>query len=178
MTEENLDIVNENNNLTGETKPRSLIHSTGLWHRIVHIYFFHKVDNTIEFLVHLRAETKDSDPNHWDTRFGGHIRAGETIEQTVIREIKEEVSLNVDFNDLIEGDWRKQHKHPNNEFSKVYYFEFKGDIKDLKFDDGEVQKAKWMSINEVERSIKEESDIWAGSIKEFGEISDFLEKKI
>lgn len=29
MSEEYLDIVDENNNLTGESRPRSLVHSTG-----------------------------------------------------------------------------------------------------------------------------------------------------
>ena len=40
MQEEYLDIVDENENLTGEKELRSVVHAKGLWHRVVHIYFF------------------------------------------------------------------------------------------------------------------------------------------
>ena len=76
MEKEYLDLVDENNNLTGEKELRSVVHSTGLWHRTVHIYFFRKINNIFEFLVHLRSKDKDLRPNCWDTRFGGHIKAG------------------------------------------------------------------------------------------------------
>lgn len=178
MPEEYLDIVDENNNPTGESKPRSLVHSTGLWHRTVHIYLFRKNDNIIEFLVHLRAKTKDLSPNKWDTRFGGHIKIGEDVEQAVVDEIKEELGLNINTNDLIEGDWIKRKRdYPNNEFSKVYYLEFKGDIKDLRFDDGEVQTVRWLSIKEIENSMKKESDKWSGE-NDLNKITKFLLNKL
>ena len=90
MDEEYLEIVDENNNLTGERKPRSLVHSNGLWHRVVHIYFFRIINKEIEILVQLRSKTKDLSPNMWDTRFGGHIKAGEKLEQAVVDEIRED----------------------------------------------------------------------------------------
>jgi len=76
MPEEYLEIVNENNDLISRVEPRSFVHSTGLWYRTVHIYFFRKSNKKIEFLVHLRAKTKDLNPNKWDARFGGHIKSG------------------------------------------------------------------------------------------------------
>ena len=42
MLDEYLDIVDENNNLTGKKALRSEIHSYGIWHRTVHIYLFRK----------------------------------------------------------------------------------------------------------------------------------------
>ena len=47
MAEEYLDLVNEENKLTSKNELRSVIHSTGLWHRTVHIYLFRKTDNNI-----------------------------------------------------------------------------------------------------------------------------------
>jgi|TARA_Y100000031_G_scaffold61222_1_gene69065 isopentenyldiphosphate isomerase len=178
MTEEHLDIVDENNNLTGEKKPRSLVHATGLWHRIVNIYFFRRIDNNIDFLVHLRAKTKDLYPNCWDTRFGGHVKSGRDIEYTALNEIKDEVGLEVSFDNLIKGSWRKNDEYPNNEFNQVYYFEFKGVLKDLKFDDGEVQKVKWLSIDEIEKSMNKEPNIWAEKAKDFRQATDFLEAQL
>ena len=173
MTEEYLDIVDEYNNPTGESKLRSLVHSNGLWHRTVHIYFFDRIDNTVKFLVHLRAKTKDLDPNRWDTRFGGHIKVGEELEQAVVDEVKEEVGLDIEISDLIEGEWRKRKKYPNNEFTKVYYLEFKKNIKNLSFDDEEVQRVRWLSANQIEKSMKKEPNMWSGK-NDFNKITEFL----
>lgn len=178
IKEENLDIVDENNVPSGETRPRSLVHSTGLWHRTVHIYFFRKAGNTIEFLVHLRAKTKDLNPNKWDTRFGGHIKTGKSVEETVLNEIKDEVGLSVKLSDLIEGDWRKRNKYPNNEFTKTYYFEFTGSFKDLKFDDGEVQRVKWLSADKILKSMEKKPEKWSGEASHFEDIVGFLENKL
>ena len=176
--EEYLDIVDEKNNPTGESKLRYLVHSTGLWHRTIHIYVFHQVSSGLEVLVHLRAKTKDLSPNKWDTRFGGHIKSGENIGQATIDEIKDEIGIVIKPNDLIEGEWRKKKKYPNNEFSKIYYFEFERKVRDLKFNDGEVQKVKWLSIRDIKSSMRQESDKWAGKVDDFNEIIKFLENKL
>ena len=177
MDEEYLEIVDENNNLTGERKPRSLVHSNGLWHRVVHIYFFRIINKEIEILVQLRSKTKDLSPNMWDTRFGGHIKAGEKLEQAVVDEIREEVGLNVNVRDLVEGEWRKQEKYPNNEFIKVCYLEFKDDLKKLKFDDGEVQKVKWMSFSNIKQLMDEKPKEWCGKSNNFAAIIRYLKFK-
>lgn len=167
MNQEYIDLVDEKNNLTGEQEKRSVIHSKGLWHRTIHIYFFRKVDDRIDFLVHLRSKKKDLHPNCWDTRFGGHIQSGQNIEAGAIDEIKEETDLDIEGTDLIDGGWRKTDSYPNNEFNRVYYFEFKGNTNDLKFNDGEVQKVKWMFLDDIIKSMKDEPSIWAGDSEEF-----------
>ena len=79
---------------------------------------------------------------------------------------------------MIEGEWGKRGNYPNNEFTKVYYFEFKGDERDLKFNDGEVQKVKWMSISDVENSIYKKSEEWSGKLGNFVKNIDFLTKRL
>src|SRR3989338_1296834 len=118
IMEEYFDIVDENNQQTGEKRLRFEAHTLGLWHRTVHIYFFRQKDNQIEFLVHLRSKYKDLHPNCWDTRFGGHLKSGETIEKTVINEIKEELGLEIDLNSLIKGSVHKRDKKTNRERSE------------------------------------------------------------
>ena len=142
MSSELLDIVDENNKLTGESAPRSKIHSEGIWHRTVHIYLFRKNNDNVDFLVHLRSPLKDLHPNCWDTRFGGHIKSGVSLEEGLKSELSEELGLNADDYKLIEGKWHKRDKFPNCEFTKTYFLEYKGNLEDLKFDDGEVQKVK------------------------------------
>jgi len=164
--------------LTGESAPRSKVHSEGIWHRTVHIYLFRKNNNKIEFLVHLRSKFKDLHPNHWDTRFGGHIKEGMTLEEGVKNELEEEIGLKVDGNKLIEGAWRKKDKMPDRQFTRVYYFEYNDSTENLKFNDGEVQEVKWMSLDDIKESMVNKSKNWAPSLKGFTEISDYLIKAI
>lgn len=178
MPEEFLDIVSENNELTGESALRSRVHAEGLWHRTVHIYLFRKVNNEVEFLVHLRSPFKDLNPNKWDTRFGGHLKSGTTIEEGVKSELKEEIGIDIDPDILIEGMTYKRDKFPNKEFSKIYYLEYSDGLGSIKFNDGEVQEVKWMSVAEIKKSIAENQNEWSGSLSGFTDISDYLLEKI
>lgn len=144
----------------------------------MHIYLFRKNNNKVEFLVHLRSPFKDLHPNCWDTRFGGHIKSGLTLEEGVKSELEEEIGLNAGKYKLIEGEWRKRNIMPNREFTKAYFLEYPNDIDDLKFNDGEVQKVKWMSIEKIKGSITESSEKWSGNIQGFTKISDYLSEKL
>ncbi|OGB74057.1 hypothetical protein A2V68_02380 [candidate division Kazan bacterium RBG_13_50_9] len=176
--EEVIDIVDENNQPTGEGRPRSVVHADGLWHRTVHIYLFRKQGTEIEFLTHLRSAKKDLHPNAWDTRFGGHIKSGSDIQQTTINELKDELGLDLDFNALIEGNWRKCDHYPNREFAQVFYLEFNGDINDLRFQDDEVQEARWMTTKDIEKSMADNPEQWSGGIDGFREVMSTLTEKL
>ncbi len=178
MAEELLDIVDENNKLIGQSAPRSQIHAEGIWHRTVHIYLFRKIKDQLEFLVHLRSTSKDLYPNCWDTRFGGHIKAGYEIEAGAKSELKEEIGLNIDNYELLLGQWVKLNDYPNCEFTKNYFLEYPGSVSDLKFNDGEVQEVGWMDIEEIKKSMTKDSQNWAASLSGFVEISNFLLNKL
>ncbi len=175
---EYLDLVDENNVLTGENRLRSEIHSTGLWHRTVHIYLFKIVENQISILVHLRSKEKDSNPNCWDTRFGGHIKSGESIEDGIKNELMEEVGLDLNQKSLIQGEIFKRDHNPNREFTHSFYYEFNGDIATLKFNDGEVQEIKWMSSEDIIKSMTDKPEIWSASKTGFVQILDILKQKL
>jgi 8-oxo-dGTP diphosphatase len=157
MKPEYFDIVDENNVPLGITKERSLVHKDGDWHHSVHIYV---LNDKNEFLVHLRAPFKDLHPNCWDTRFGGHVLAGDTIENTAVRELREETGIKVKYEELIKGIIIKHDGGTNKEFNETYYYKFRdNDI--LKFNDGEVVEAKWMPVEEILKSIKDSPNKWA-----------------
>lgn len=172
--EEYFDIVDENGTPTGEKRLRSEAHTQGLWHRTVHVYLFRKKDNDIEFLAHLRAKTKDLHPNKWDTRFGGHLKSGESVEGAVKGELQEELGLVLNPSDLIKGEINKGGGYPNREFTHTYYYEFNGDISSLIFNDGEVQAIKWMKSSDIMESMVKSSDIWTGSQKGFSRVLEIL----
>lgn len=172
--EEYLDIVDENNNITGEKKLRSLIHRDGSWHRTVHIYYFMKKNNEYYFLVHLRSKAKDLCPNMWDTRFGGHLKSGQDVKQTLISELEEEIGLRADINKFIPGPILKRDDLPNNEFTYVYYYPGLEDISSLKFADNEVQEVKWLPAQDIVEGIKNNSNDWAPSLEGFEGIYKYL----
>lgn len=174
MSEELFDIVDENNNHTGQAVTRKEVHEKGIWHRVVHVYFFREHENSIEFLVHLRSKHKDRVPNMWDTRFGGHIKSDENIEGTVVGEMADEVGLNVKFSDLLVGEISKREDFPDNEFRYTFYYRFSGDLSELHFSDGEVQAVRWMSIAQIKASMKKEPEQWAAGLEGFKKVSSFL----
>ncbi len=52
---EYLDVVDENNNLTGKTEERNIIHEKGIWHREVAVWIMNEQG---EILLQKRASTK------------------------------------------------------------------------------------------------------------------------
>lgn len=172
--DEYLDILDENGNETGEKRLRSEVHSQGLWHRTVHIYFYRKEEGKIELLVHLRSKNKDLKPNTWDTRFGGHLKSGQSIDQALIGEVKEETGLEIKRERLHDGPIIKRDKFPNREFTFAYFYEFTGDSNQLSFKDHEVQKVKWMDIEDIARAMVDYQDKWSPRAEHFGQIADFV----
>lgn len=178
MKEEYFDVVDENNQPLGIKKLRSEVHRDGDWHRTVHIYFFNQEDGIRKYLVHLRAKDKDVSPNRWDTRFGGHLQAEDSFETAAVKEVKDEVGLDVSLDDLIEGEIYKRQDKAHQEFTKVYYYQFRGDAASLKFNDGEVQAVKWVSKDEIEKSIRENPEQWAPRPEGFLKINSVLDTKL
>ena len=176
MTTELLDLVDENNHLTGEMAARSEVHARGLWHRTVHIFVFRRVGENIELLVHLRSMEKDAYPGHWDNKFGGHIVSGGSVEGAVKSELKEEVGLSADDFRLVEGAWRKSMR--NNEFQKMYFLEYDGDMSDLSMNDGEVEEVKWMALEDIRKAIEKGEEKWTSPLRVFDEVTEHLKDKI
>jgi isopentenyl-diphosphate Delta-isomerase len=178
MQEEYFDIVDENNLPTGQVTARQDAHTKGLWHRAVHIYCVRKSEVGVDFLVHLRSKEKGRHPNCWDTRFGGHVKAGETVEEAVLGELEDEAGLAVSLNDLVQADIRVSDHGANREFNYVYFLVGDRPVESLVFQDGEVQEVKWMSADEVLESMQKELDRWSGNPDTFREISEWISEKL
>lgn len=93
---EYLDIVNDLDQIIG-SELRENIHKNGLLHREVHVWLYTK-DN--EIIFQKRGIHKDS-AGLLDATVGGHVDKGEDYQEAAIREIKEEVGIEIIPEDLI-----------------------------------------------------------------------------
>lgn len=87
-----IDILDENGNLTGKSATKEYIYDNGLWHRSAHIWIMNE-DN--ELLVQKRNPMKNTFPNLWAISAAGHVLAGETSIQSGLRELKEELDIDI-----------------------------------------------------------------------------------
>ena len=98
MSEELLQIVDREGNPVG-TAPRSECHGNPqLIQAVVHLHMF---DRAGRLYLQKRAATKDRYPGRWDSSVGGHVAPGETPDQAIRREAREE--LGIDLSDSTEA---------------------------------------------------------------------------
>src|SRR5207237_2201274 len=126
--DELFDILDARGNPTGEVRPRWQVHRDGHWHRALHIWVG-GVDAQVGpfVLFQRRSLTKDTWPGALDVAVGGHVRAGDTLEQTV-REAEEEIGLAVTLAALVPLGRRFRRSSPSdrkrgvvdNELQEVY----------------------------------------------------------
>jgi isopentenyldiphosphate isomerase len=151
-TDELLFVVDESNNPI-EPKPRKQVHSEGFWHRTAHIWV---INSGEQILCQKRSMLKDSNPGKWEAFFGGHMAPGEEYKDNAIIELKEELGISVDKEDL---QFFEIFKHERaHEFQAVYYINWNGDINTLKLEKEEVDQVKLFSLEEIYKTIVEEQN--------------------
>ena len=95
--EEMIDVLDENGTKTGEVLSRKEVHKQGLWHKIIAIAI---IDENNRILMQQRSFTKDTNPGQWDISAAGHVSAGQTPLEAAVREINEEVGIEIEEKDL------------------------------------------------------------------------------
>jgi len=86
------DIVTPEGKVVGKA-PRTLCHGNpNLLHPVVHVHVFNSKG---QLWLQKRAKTKKIQPGKWDTSVGGHVASGERIEQALLREVKEEMGIDI-----------------------------------------------------------------------------------
>ena len=145
-----VDLLNNRKELTGETCERNAV-PEGKYRLSIHIWI---VNDKNEMLIQQRSASRKMFPNMW-TNTGGACIAGETSIETVFRELKEELNVipNIDDLELIASYKRKK------DYVDVWLLRQNININDLKFNDNEVQAAKWATIEEWEKLLIEEQAV-------------------
>ena len=149
--DEYIDILNEAGEPNGTTCLKSEAHKKGLFHASAHIWIF---NNRNEVLIQKRAANKDTFPNLWDVSVAGHISAGEKPIVSAIREVKEEIGLSIEQENLhYIGTSKKRIQHYKDlidfELHHIYMCKFDFDINSLKIQEEEVAEVNLISIQNL-----------------------------
>ncbi len=83
-------IVDPDGTVLGSITRGEAHNGSKILHPVVHLHLFNSKG---ELYLQRRPEWKDIQPGKWDTACGGHIDYGETPEQALIREVREELGV-------------------------------------------------------------------------------------
>ena len=152
---EYLEVVDENNNLTGKIEERDVIHEKGLWHREISVWIMNKNGDV---LLQKRSAKKKQGANKWSI-CAGHVDVGEDPKMTAIREIEEELGIKVEENELKYLFTSKSAivlpNSYNNVFSYKYFLKTNALIEDYKINLDELSELKYISLDELEQLMKD-----------------------
>lgn len=158
------DIYDENKQLTGNKMVRNDWNMKPDQFHLTVLGVIERFDG--KFLITKRVETKSWAPGHWEVS-GGGVMAGETSYEAVVREIKEEVGLDVT---KAKGGYAFSYKRvnleeKNNYFVDIYKFYMDFKEEDVKIQENEAAGFKLATRNEIKEIAQKGEFLHYDSIK-------------
>ena len=177
--EEQLDILNEKGEKTGETRNRQDAHLLGLLHRSVHVWFLNKEG---QLLLQKRLKNMLACPRYWEISASGHVSAGQSSIEGAQRETEEELGVSLpqsSFNFLFTIEQHyvlNEGTYINNEFADVYLVHLDLNISEFKIDSFEVEEIRWLDTKEFKKWIKEGKELLTPHNGEYEMLLEYLSK--
>lgn len=143
------DVYNEKREKTGKTIDR---HSDdklgkGEYHLVTEAII---INSDKKILLSKRAEFKQKFPLMWEFT-GGSVKQGETTLEAILRELKEELNINLKKDDA--KLYKTVKDDDVNDFKDIWIFYANIKLSELNFNDNEVIDAKWVDIKEIKNMI-------------------------
>ena len=145
-----VDVLNARREFTGITCDRNSVPEGG-YRLSIHIWI---INQKGEVLIQQRSSNRKMFPNKW-TNTGGAAGAGDNSLETVLRELKEELNIEPDINNL---EFIASYKRKN-DYVDVWVLKEDFEISNLKFQEEEVQDAKWVTVETIAEMIQNEEFI-------------------
>lgn len=146
-----IDIVDENGNFTGQVIDKEEAHDKNLLHNEVAVFI---INDNKQVLLQKRSANKRFNPNKW-ALCAGHVDTGESLESAALRELNEEVGINVSINDLRPFAEREfTIGDSNSHITYFYYVKSNLDENDFIIQREELSKVKWFDLDKVINMIK------------------------
>jgi len=152
------DVVDENDQVMGQAT-RAEVHAQGLMHRAVHVFV---VGKNGQLLLQKRSMLKDVHPGTWDSSVAGHVDAGETYEQAVVRELEEEMGI-VAESEPQELRHIKPCEGTGWEHVKLFRVSYSGPIH---YPAAEIESAMWFPLEEVKAWLEARPEDFASGFIE------------
>jgi isopentenyldiphosphate isomerase len=153
--EELFDVCDDLGRPTGQIRPRSEVHRLGLFHRSAHLWL---ANSAGEVLLQRRHPDKETDPGRWDIAAAGHLSAGQTALQAMVREAWEELGLTLDPATLHPLTQRRKEYREGGFFDRevqsVFATRHEVELASLVLQPTEVTEAAWMPAEELARRLE------------------------
>jgi 8-oxo-dGTP pyrophosphatase MutT (NUDIX family) len=152
--DELLDILDDSGRQTGEVAWKSEAHRLGLWHRCSHCWVVGEEAGGPYLLVQRRAATKDTWPGYLDVTAAGHLQSGEEPFEAGLRELEEELGLEVGPERLVPLGTRRIEQRiqggSDREFHEVFLLSDSTPPQDLRLQEGEVEAVLRVRLGDAE----------------------------
>lgn len=160
--EEYVPIWNSDGKPTGNSCLKDEAHQKGWFHPTVHIWFY---TTSPALLLQKRSLTKQTFSGLWDVSVAGHVSAGESILQGALREVKEEIGLEIHSEDLQLLDIRKNINRFDNgvidcEFQHVFLVKLETDVSQLQIQESEVDAVRLFTFEELHNCMFQKHPVY------------------
>ncbi len=142
-----IDVVNEDNEVIG-TASRREVHQKRLPHRTV-MFFVFSFDNRI--LVTKRSGEKEFFKGYWSVVLGGHVSAGLSYEEALVKEMREELGTTGDYVHL--GNFVKELPE---EVEHVSLFKVTVSPSNVELHPDEFQKGEFIPLKNIKDKLSKE----------------------
>lgn len=164
---EYLDLYDKNKKLTGEIIERKKLKTSMPKDRYLNVVQIFIQSSDGKFLIQYTSKEKGNEI----ATTGGFVQAGQTSDQTITREVKEELGVDISNEDykLIDTILFKQ------VFIDVYYLKKDYNLDDFILQKEEVEEVKWLTIDEIKNLI-ELDKFRKSNVISFNLVLDYLNK--
>lgn len=156
MSDELIDIYDENDVPLGITRLKSEVHRDGLWHHTASVFVFDTAGNV---LLQKRSKNMNSNGGKWSPTAGGYVEPGESDRDAAARELQEETGLRVLPEAL--GDpvfFSSKDTYPDGtikaQFKYVYFLHTTIDTDRLSLQESEVGEARIFTLDEIDYLLR------------------------
>ena len=144
---ERYDVYDLDRRLTGRTLVRGEEHPDADCQLVIHVCLF---NSRGELLIQQRDRSKASYPEYWDVSVGGGVLAGETPREAAVREVREELGLEIE----VPGAAAVTLAFAGG-FDDYYIVDCDAPLEALCLQPGEVQDARWAAKDEILAMLEE-----------------------